>query len=109
MGQPSIVLRAERTDGDSRYLGARYSENGDLLIEGQDLGEGVRAIFGYIEYEWAWTIKAADLPRLAAALGSDSNLLDALKTRFSGDAAGELESFLKKHEIPCAFWNRIGD
>jgi hypothetical protein len=109
MEQRIVVLRDERTDGDSRYLCAKYSENGDLLIEGHDLGAGVREFFGYFEYEWVWTIEAADLPRLAAALGADSNLLDALKARFSGDAAAEIGSFLKEHEIPNAFWNRIGD
>jgi hypothetical protein len=53
--------------------------------------------------------KAADLPTLASALGVDSDLLDALEARFRREAADKLEDFLKNHEIPCAFWNRIGD
>jgi len=105
----SVVLRNERTERGVRYLGAKYAENGDLLIEGQDIGDEVKSIFGYIEYEWSWTIKSADLPKLASALGVNSNLLGALKERYSGKAAAELGKFLKENEIPHTFWNRIGD
>ncbi|HVK55708.1 MAG TPA: hypothetical protein VM532_11845 [Burkholderiales bacterium] len=105
----SVVLRDERTDGDTRYLGAKYCANGDLLIEGQDIGDRVEAVFGYIEYEWMWTIKSTNLPKLAKALGVKSNLLGALKLRFSGNAAADLWDFLAENEIPYESWSRIGD
>lgn len=103
------VLRDERTDGDMRYLGVTWSRDGDLVIEGQDLGDRVEAAFGYREYEWIWTIGRADLPRLAEALGTRGNLLAALEARFQGPAAAHLGTFLQEEKIPYRSWSRIGD
>lgn len=38
--QTRAILRDERSEGDLRYLGATYSSEGTLVIEGQDLGAG---------------------------------------------------------------------
>lgn len=103
------VLRDERTEGDVRYLGASYSTEGYLVIEGQDIGDGVEAAFGCREYEWTWTIARADLPKLLAALDAESNLLNALEIRFRGRAAAELGPFLKENDVPYESWSRIGD
>jgi hypothetical protein len=107
--QAHVILRNERTEGDLRYLGASYSSNGDLVIEGQDLGNTVEAAFGYREYEWTWTIARPDLPTLAEALDTKSNLLGALESRFRGPAAAHLATFLQENEIPYKSWSRIGD
>lgn len=104
-----VILRDEQTKGDSRYLSASYSINGDLKIEGQDLGRAVKGVFGCSEYEWAWTIARPNLPKLAEALDAKSNLLGALKGRFSGPAAANLATFLEENEIPYESWSRVGD
>ncbi|HTW35804.1 MAG TPA: hypothetical protein VMD53_14395 [Rhizomicrobium sp.] len=119
-GRPErVVLRDERTDGDRRFLSAEIGAEGELIITGHDLGDGVSALTGYSEYEWTWTIAAADVPKLAAALKvrgvfgtawrRNRRLLRALRRRFSGANAGRLGPFLKEHDIPHALWNRVGD
>ena len=107
--QTRAILRDERSEGDLRYLGATYSSEGNLVIEGQDLGNTVEAAFGYREYEWTWTIARADLPKLAAALDTSTDLMAALENRFSGPAAAQLAAFLQEHNIPHTGWSRIGD
>ena len=104
-----VVLKDERGEDGLRYLGASYAENGDLRIEGHDIGAQVDSIFGYREYEWIWTIARTDLTKLATALGTKSSLLDALKERFNGPAAAHLDTFLKEHHVPYEIWSRIGD
>ena len=105
----SVTLREERTPEDYRFLGATFQENGDLVFEGQDLGQSVRKAFGCAEYEWVWTVKAPDVDSLRRALGSRGDLLALLKKRFSGAHAAGLRSFLEEHEIPFESWSRIGD
>lgn len=104
-----VVLRDERTPRDLRHLDASYSGDGDLVIEGQDLGDSVEAAFGYREYEWTWTIARADLPKLAQALDSPPDVLLAFGERFRGPAAAGLSTFLEEHGIPYKGWSRIGD
>ena len=103
------VLRNERTESDTRYLAASFSPDGDLVVEGQDLGSGVEAAFGCREYEWTWTVANANLPRLAEALGASSDLLRAMERRFCGPAAAHLMTFLQENQIPFKSWSRIGD
>ena len=105
MTDKTIVLRDTR----SRYLEASINAKGDLVIAGQDLGSEVEGLFGFSEYEWAWTISARDCDNLLAALGSESDLLTALGERFSGNRAGGLQSFLESEGIEFEAWGRIGD
>ena len=113
MAPSSVTLRKERTPTDTRSLWAELSENGDLTIEGQDLGKEVEAFWGAgnTEYEWTITIRAADIPKLAkllsAAAGDD--LLKVLGDRFAEDEKFASKSFLEKNGIPLEFWSRVGD
>ena len=104
-----VILRDEASADDRRRLTARYAANGDLLIEGQDIGKSVEAFFGSREYEWAWTIAKSDHPKLLRALGTTADLMRAIKGRFSGDEAARIEAFLKTHGVPYSFWSRSGD
>jgi len=104
-----VVLRDERTKTDSRGLIARYGLNGDLIFEGQDLGAAVKAFWGSSEYEWTWTIKAHDAPKLMQALKVRRNPLRELKRRFSGPRASGIETFLRDNAVPFLFWSRVGD
>ena len=106
-----VVLRDIRDAGGLRHLSAMIAPNGDVRIEGQDLGRGVEAFWGegFTEYEYAMTIQAADVPALRAALGEKTNLLAALQKRFSDPAEQDPKSFLEAHAVPYTFWSRIGD
>ena len=104
-----VVLRDERTKTDRRSLTAGYKRGRDLVFEGQDIGEGVKAFWGYDEYEWAWTVKAHDVPKLMLALNVRQKLLTEIRRRFSGPNASRVETFLKENEVPYLSWSRVGD
>lgn len=103
----SAVLRSERGSGDSRHLEASLTPEGDLVIEGQDLGDTVEKYYGFREYEWIWTIRAGDIPILLKALGVASDVLSALNQRFNGNNAADLKALLDSHEIPHEVWSRM--
>lgn len=103
-----VVLRDEKTRTDRRYLEARYAKR-DLVFEGRDLGESVAAVFGDSEYEWTLTVERADLPKLRAALGVRSRLMNAIKRRFSGPSGASVQPFMDEHSVPYRFWSRVGD
>ena len=104
-----VVLRKERSESDYRFLSAEIDENGDLVIDGQDLGGGVDSAFGCSEYEWSWTVRAKHIGQLKIALGSRRNILRTLKKRFSDQKAAGLYEFLQKSKVPFEGWSRIGD
>ncbi len=107
-----IVLRDIHDEDGVRHLEARFNDAGDLVIEGQDLGDGVERFFGagIREYEWIWTIRRASLAALGRALGvAEGEILAALGRRFSHPKCVELEPFLKEHEIALERWSRLGD
>lgn len=106
-----VTLRDTRDEGGSRHLGASLKGDGTLLIEGQDLGPGVESFFGLglTEYEWAWIIRPPGVRTLKLALACDDEVLAALRDRFSGDAAVDLQPFLDDNGVPYEPWSRVGD
>jgi hypothetical protein len=105
----TVVLRNIRGSQDTRHLQASLTREGDLVIEGQDIGDAVEQIFGVREYEWIWTIRARDIAILLSALGATSDVLKALSERFGDERAAELKSFLDDHDVPHDIWSRMGD
>jgi len=105
-----VVLRDTSDRGGSRHLTARLAPSGDVVIQGQDLGSGVEGVFGsgLSEYEWAWTIRAANVGKLAQALDTE-DVLEGLQAQFGGDRSSELASFLERAGVPVEFWSRVGD
>lgn len=83
--------------------------DGELTIEGHDLGPGVERIFGCTEYEFERSLSTPETSELRELLGlsADDDLLAAIGQRF--EFTSDLEKFLKEHEIEGRFWNRIGD
>ena len=104
-----VVLRDVEDDDGVRHLWASLTDEGDLLIKGHDLGEGVKRVLGVGEYEWGWTIRAAHIPALLGAMGASGDVMSALSERFSDERAGDLEAFFKEHEVPREFWSRRDD
>lgn len=107
--QHVVTLRDIQDADGTRHLWATMSSDGGLEITGRDYGEGVRRHFGESEYEWVWTIPAAAIPALRAALGTESDVLAALGEQFSGDKASGLSVFLEDNGIEMKAWSRIGD
>ncbi len=104
-----VVLRRSQGSGGSRSLLASLDHDGNLTIDGHDIGPEVEQFWGCSEYEWRWNIHAADVPALKEALGGRGRILNLLKTRFSEDHAAELQSFLRQAGIEYTVWSRLGD
>ncbi len=110
MPEPVTLRHVVDSDG-TRELTVSLNTAGDLVIDGCDRGDGVERIFGQgnREYEWVWTIRAADVPQLAEALGENVPVLTALQRDFSGAAAADLKTFLDERGIRYDAWSRVGD
>lgn len=108
-----IVLQKERRAADSRNLWASLGENGDLIIEGQDLGPEVERFWGagMSEYEWAITVRSAKVPRLVSALGGEEgdDVLTLLADRYRENPRSATQTFLDEQGIPNEVWSRVGD
>ena len=104
-------LRDTHDEGGSRHLSASLKDDGTLLIEGQDIGPGVEEFFGsgLTEYEWAWLIRPPGVKTLKLALACDDDVLTALRDRFSGDTAADLQPFLDDNGVRYEPWSRVGD
>lgn len=87
------------------HVWASITTEGELLIEGQDLG----GYPGASEYEYAFRIAPTDLPTIRAALDAtdDDDLLSLL------EAAGEViahrgeGTWIRSLGITAAFWSRV--
>lgn len=114
-----VVLRNFQDAHGSRFLEATLEPDGSLLIEGQDLGEGVEAIFGagLREYEWRWRVAPEHVPtladRVAAALEAppDLGILALLFLLYEEGGGLGVERFIGPGEdrIAADFWSRVGD
>lgn len=113
LGTRSVVLGRSRRAGTSRLLEASIGADGRLRIDGQDLGRDVAGLFGsgLSEYEWSWTIAAADVTAALAALGasSDADPLAALAAWAAQHPGEDPGRALREAGVAVAFWNRVGD
>lgn len=96
-----ITIENERT----RYwLTAELAANGDVVLFGHDLSPGLEATFGWDEYEYFYTVLAANVPRLRAELHGD--LLTAIKTLLEPhgiSASTQWKEWLIAHAVPYEF------
>lgn len=106
-----VILRATKGPDGTRHLEARRRPDGGLVVEGQDLGPGVRALFGAGEYEWTWTVEPADVPAAAAALGGvpGADPLAVVGVWAAAHPGSDPGSALRDAGVPIGFWSRIGD
>jgi hypothetical protein len=102
MATRKVTLRNERAGNDSRCLWAYVDDEGNLHIDGQDLGPSTAPVSDDGEYEWFQTIRCEDVPRLVARLGGGptAHVLDLLETRWSGARSYDLEKILREGDIP---------
>jgi len=97
-----VRLREERSGADSRFLDAYLDGEGNLHVDGQDLGPATSIVSGDGEYEWFETIKARHLPQLVQALGGEpsQDILGLLEERFTGKGSYDFERILQASGIP---------
>lgn len=103
----TITFIESHTGSEYRFLGARVLENGDLLIEGQDIGSTAEELYGEREFEYEVRVAAEHVPAV---------LLWLLKERFATQALTsqgfslqgftstvDLRRWLDEHHIPSQF------
>ena len=90
---PKEVQLLEERGPTSRFVFARIEENGNLIVEGQDVGKAPQECFGDSDYEFWVTVAAADKDRVMLAL-----IEKLFAGRFS--AVDEFRAFLKERGIP---------
>ena len=99
-----VQLREDHDGNDHRYLSASVDDQGNLVIEGQDLGPATAIISSDGEYEWRRTIAAKDVPRLLqlldAAPGAD--VLQILAAHWTGVNSYELEKRIRHGDLPSS-------
>ena len=87
-----IKLKESRSERGSIFLEARIKENGDLQLEGQDIGPLVEEMWGDSDYEY-WLTVDKDY--------KDTVLLRLIKERFSRET--EFKKWLEEKQIPFNF------
>ena len=82
----------------SRYIDAEITDEGDLLLSGQDFGEAPLKVWGEDEYE-LWLKETAP--------NKDRVFLALLEKLYAGNPSliSELKHYLKSKDIPCEFFN----
>jgi hypothetical protein len=106
-----ITLRDEsREDGSRLVLEAYVDGDGNLHLDGHDLGPVTVSISADGEYEYFKTIAARDVPRLLGLVGAGAGegVLDVLRRRWSGDASYDLEDLLSASDVPVELFTRSG-
>lgn len=113
MGVDRIVLRESRDATGVRYLEARLEPDGAVVIEGQDLGDGVEAVFGegVREYEWRWRVDPGQVAAAVSALGGESGdeVLPVIERWFAAGGGRDPGSRIREAGVPIAFDCRMGD
>ncbi len=88
--QGRVVTLREEVDGpDRRHLWAYVDEEGNLHIDGQDLGPRTAPVSADGEYGWFQTIRKGQLPELRQLLGGnpDDDVLDLLESKWTGSSS----------------------
>ena len=102
----SITLIEQRMVDDFRFLGARLLENGDLVVEGQDIGSAVEQFWGEREYEYQLTVAAQYVPALLLCLlqlhfPGNHNATAEFATGFA--TVSDFRAWLDAYGIPSDF------
>ena len=98
-----VSLYEFKGDTVSIYVTARF-EDGNLLIEGQDIGKFVEESWGDSDYEYGTTVAKKDIKLLCEAIKINSQqeqkILLEIVARFKGDKCfSQFRDFLEKNKI----------
>jgi hypothetical protein len=105
------------SQGTSSYAAISFTEQGDLRLSAQDVGDGPRESWGDSDYEWWVTVRATETPRLLALLRDQVTLLPVerddllwlIREKFRGrsSAASEFREWLELNGIPYEFFSYV--
>jgi hypothetical protein len=96
-----VTLRHDVDGPDTRHLWAHLDQEGNLHVDGQDLGTKTAIVSSDGEYEWFQTINKSELPKLIGLLGgkSEDDVLDVLEENWTGQRAAELEALPRGGDV----------
>jgi hypothetical protein len=100
-----VTLRDIHAGPDRRFLSAYLDGQGNLHLDGHDLGPATASMSPDGEYEWFQVIAAVDVERVVMLLDGQAgeNVLDLLARDWTGDRSYELERRLRASDIPIDF------
>ena len=98
-----VLFYEERLDIKIR-MEMYFNEQGQLIFDGYDIGKTVSDWWGDSDYEYTYTIEAAEVEKLYSVLGianSDKHaLLMEIKKRFEGNNAySKFGDFMRENNI----------
>ncbi len=105
-----VSLVSEREGPDSRFVDAYFDEDGNLKIDGQDLGPGTAPMSSDGEYEWIVTVPADWLARAVVILGGaeGEQILDVLARDYRGPGAYGIRRKLVDAGVPVELFTWSG-
>jgi hypothetical protein len=106
---PEVNLYELNTPKLKVSVKAIIQDDGNLVIDGFDIGETVEELMGDIDYEYILTVHSVHKPELLKLLNAtdDAELLHQIQTQFNGNYVfSEFRLFLDQHQIPYEtfFW-----
>ena len=105
-----VVLLDEWIEGESRRVVAKLTDDGSLMISGQDIGPSAERIFGSNEYEYSHTIPTSFVMSFFELLGAKqvTDILGAID-HFGRSRYPEIVEALEKAKgtMPIEFWSRF--
>jgi len=97
--------------GGRRYVWLRLTKEGNLILEGQDLGWAVDKFWGTSEYEWAWSLHPERLAFFLELLGVDASepadLLQSIGAALNSLDRTEIQKMFEA--AGATFWSRAGN
>ncbi len=97
--------------GGTRSVWLRLTSEGNLILEGADVGEAVNTFWGTQEYEWGWCLPPERLDFLLKSLGvaaaDRDDLLEVIAAALNALERTEIQEKFK--EAGAKFWSWVGD
>ncbi len=97
------MLYQHKDEGISIQVEAKF-ENGELVIEGYDIGSTVKDVWGDSDYEYSLRVRKADIELVCRALKitscDEASLLQEIARKFNGNYCfSEFQKFLDSNKI----------
>jgi hypothetical protein len=99
-----VTLFSRQTEQIKIDIEAYFDGEGNLIIDGYDIGKTVEEFWGDNDYEYITTIRPEEVKKLYEAVnvpeGSREQLLSFLQAHYNTNTCySELQDFLTKHGI----------
>jgi len=100
----SVLLFSLNREDIKVTIEAYFDADGNLVVDGYDIGKTVEKYWGDSDYEYTTTLSPDEVKKLYALFqlpdGAHGELLLALQSRFNTNKCySEIQNFLDKHNI----------